>query len=209
MGAVVRRSAATYPVLIVPGRAGRSCVGRQPVDLVPGTATSGGTAPPSTSTIAHIRLSWTTWYWSGRMRSTCSTTLERRLPDAGSQASSSTRYRLRAQQLVAVIQFRQVHYLPDTGNAEERSRPATAIVQLVRIRQSVNARKNAAYSQGRVATRCQPKGITIKSIAWATDGSPSARQAFTVAKELARAHESRLLILHVQETGITRAGLLT
>jgi len=48
----------------------------------------------------------------------------------------------------------------------------------------------------------------IKSIAWATDGSPSARQAFTVAKELARAHESRLLILHVQETGITCAGLL-
>jgi nucleotide-binding universal stress UspA family protein len=48
----------------------------------------------------------------------------------------------------------------------------------------------------------------IKAIAWATDGSPSARQAFTVAKELARAHESRLLILHIQETGITRAGLL-
>jgi hypothetical protein len=48
----------------------------------------------------------------------------------------------------------------------------------------------------------------IKAIAWATDGSLSARQAFTVAKELARAHESRLLILHIQETGITRAGLL-
>jgi nucleotide-binding universal stress UspA family protein len=64
------------------------------------------------------------------------------------------------------------------------------------------------YPQGREATQYRPKGIMLKSIAWATDGSPSARQAFTVAKELARVHESRLLILHVQETGITRARLL-
>ena len=48
----------------------------------------------------------------------------------------------------------------------------------------------------------------IKTIAWATDGSPAARQAFTVAKDLALAHDSRLVILHVQETGITRAGFL-
>jgi hypothetical protein len=48
----------------------------------------------------------------------------------------------------------------------------------------------------------------IKPTARATDGSASARQAFTVAKEPTRARESRLLILHVQETGITRAGFL-
>jgi nucleotide-binding universal stress UspA family protein len=48
----------------------------------------------------------------------------------------------------------------------------------------------------------------IKRIAWATDGSPTALHAFTVAKDLARAHAARLLVLHVQETGITRAGLL-
>ena len=69
-------------------------------------------------------------------------------------------------------------------------------------------RRHVTYPQGREATQYRPKGIMIKSIAWATDGSPSARRAFTVAKELARAHESRLLILHVQETGITRARLL-
>ena len=48
----------------------------------------------------------------------------------------------------------------------------------------------------------------IKVIAWATDGSPTARHAFSVAKDLARMHAARLLVLHVQETGITRAGLL-
>jgi nucleotide-binding universal stress UspA family protein len=48
----------------------------------------------------------------------------------------------------------------------------------------------------------------IKSIAWAADGSPTARHAFIVAKDLARAHAARLLVLHVQEAGITRAGLL-
>src|SRR5215213_3747299 len=69
-------------------------------------------------------------------------------------------------------------------------------------------RRHVTYPQGREATQYRPKGIMLKSIAWATDGSPSARQAFTVAKELARVHESRLLILHVQETGITRARLL-
>ena len=65
-------------------------------------------------------------------------------------------------------------------------------------------RKHVAYPQGQEATQYRPKGIMIKSIAWATDGSPSARRAFTVAKELARAHESRLLILHVQETRIVQ-----
>jgi nucleotide-binding universal stress UspA family protein len=50
--------------------------------------------------------------------------------------------------------------------------------------------------------------LMIKTITWATDGFPSARQAFTVAKDLALAHDARLLILHVQETGITRAGFL-
>jgi nucleotide-binding universal stress UspA family protein len=48
----------------------------------------------------------------------------------------------------------------------------------------------------------------IKSIVSATDGSPTARHALTVAKGLARTHAARLLVLHVQETGITRAGLL-
>ena len=46
----------------------------------------------------------------------------------------------------------------------------------------------------------------IKVIAWATDGSPSARRALSVAKDLARAHGARLLVLLVQGTGLTRKG---
>src|SRR3954454_23473832 len=46
-----------------------------------------------------------------------------------------------SQQLVDAYRSHRPTTLPDTGNAEERSRPATAIVQLVRIRQSINAQK--------------------------------------------------------------------
>jgi nucleotide-binding universal stress UspA family protein len=48
----------------------------------------------------------------------------------------------------------------------------------------------------------------IKSVAWATDDSPPARHALTLAKDLARAHGAALLVLHVQEMWITRGGLL-
>jgi nucleotide-binding universal stress UspA family protein len=48
----------------------------------------------------------------------------------------------------------------------------------------------------------------VKTIAWATDGSPSARNALTTAKHLARIAGARLLVLHAQELGITRAGFL-
>lgn len=46
------------------------------------------------------------------------------------------------------------------------------------------------------------------TIAWATDCSPAARNALTAAKHLAHATGARLLVLHVQELGITRAGIL-
>lgn len=48
----------------------------------------------------------------------------------------------------------------------------------------------------------------FKTIGWATDGSPSARNAFPTARNLARATDARLVVLHVQELGITRAGFL-
>lgn len=48
----------------------------------------------------------------------------------------------------------------------------------------------------------------MQTIAWATDGSPSARNALTTAKHLAHTTGARLLVLHVQELGITRAGFL-
>ncbi|MGD9528760.1 MAG: universal stress protein [Dehalococcoidia bacterium] len=46
----------------------------------------------------------------------------------------------------------------------------------------------------------------MKTIAWATDGSPAARNALTTAKHLAHLAGARLLVLHVQELGITRTG---
>jgi nucleotide-binding universal stress UspA family protein len=49
----------------------------------------------------------------------------------------------------------------------------------------------------------------MKTIAWATDGSPAARNALTTAKHLAHLAGARLLVLHVQELGITRTGFLT
>lgn len=48
----------------------------------------------------------------------------------------------------------------------------------------------------------------MRTIAWATDGSPSARNALATAKQLSRATGARLLVLHVQERGITRRGFL-
>jgi nucleotide-binding universal stress UspA family protein len=48
----------------------------------------------------------------------------------------------------------------------------------------------------------------VKTIAWATDGSPSARNAFATAKNLARAIDAQLVVLHVQELVVTHAGFL-
>ena len=48
----------------------------------------------------------------------------------------------------------------------------------------------------------------MKTIAWATDGSPSAHNALTTAKHLAHLTGARLLVVHVQELWISRAGFL-
>ena len=45
------------------------------------------------------------------------------------------------------------------------------------------------------------------TIAWATDGSPSALNALTVATKLAREHGAKLAIIHVQEVLIGRGGI--
>jgi nucleotide-binding universal stress UspA family protein len=50
--------------------------------------------------------------------------------------------------------------------------------------------------------------MVFTTIAWAADGSPSSRNALTAAKQLVQATGARMLVLHVQELGITRAGLL-
>jgi nucleotide-binding universal stress UspA family protein len=49
----------------------------------------------------------------------------------------------------------------------------------------------------------------FKTIAWATDGSPSALNALACAKELARETGAKLLIVHVEESLIGRTGILT
>lgn len=49
----------------------------------------------------------------------------------------------------------------------------------------------------------------MQTIAWATDGSPSAHNALSSAKHLAHLTGARLLVLHVQELGIARAGFGT
>lgn len=46
------------------------------------------------------------------------------------------------------------------------------------------------------------------TIAWAADGSYPANNALIATKHLARATGARMLVLHVQELGITRHGLL-
>jgi nucleotide-binding universal stress UspA family protein len=48
----------------------------------------------------------------------------------------------------------------------------------------------------------------FKTIAWATDGSPSALQALTVAKGLAQDTGAKLVIINVQESVIGRTGIL-
>ena len=45
------------------------------------------------------------------------------------------------------------------------------------------------------------------AIAWATDNSPSALNALTAAKELARRFGARLAIIHVQEVIASRSGV--
>jgi nucleotide-binding universal stress UspA family protein len=48
----------------------------------------------------------------------------------------------------------------------------------------------------------------FKTIAWATDCSPSALNALRVAKRLARESGAKLVIITVQELGVGRAGIL-
>jgi nucleotide-binding universal stress UspA family protein len=48
----------------------------------------------------------------------------------------------------------------------------------------------------------------FKTIAFATDGSPSALNALTRAKELARESGAKLVIVHVEELLFSRAGAL-
>jgi nucleotide-binding universal stress UspA family protein len=46
----------------------------------------------------------------------------------------------------------------------------------------------------------------FKVIIWATDGSSGAEQALPFAKGLAQTHRARLIVVHVNELGITRAA---
>jgi nucleotide-binding universal stress UspA family protein len=48
----------------------------------------------------------------------------------------------------------------------------------------------------------------FKTIVWATDGSPSALNALTVAKGLAQETGARLVIVHVEEAVVSPAGVL-
>src|SRR5215207_9934859 len=59
------------------------------------------------------------------------------------------------QQLVDAYRSHRPTTLPDTGNAGEPSRPASAIVQLVPIRQSITAQKIPSCPP------CRTKGIMI------------------------------------------------
>jgi hypothetical protein len=56
------------------------------------------------------------------------------------------------------------------------------------------------------AYRCRRGGTVFETIAWATDCSPSALNALTVAKGLAREIGGKLVIIHVQELTVGRAG---
>jgi nucleotide-binding universal stress UspA family protein len=58
-------------------------------------------------------------------------------------------------------------------------------------------------------TKCSiPKGDTVyNTIAWATDGSPSALNALTTATGLARQFGAKLAIIHVEEVFIGRGGI--
>lgn len=49
----------------------------------------------------------------------------------------------------------------------------------------------------------------FKTVAWATDGSASASDALPIAEGLTRAIGGKLVIIHVQEVIISRAGFLT
>lgn len=46
----------------------------------------------------------------------------------------------------------------------------------------------------------------FRTIVWATDGSPSAEKALPVAKGLAQATDAELVLAHVEEVVIGRAG---
>jgi hypothetical protein len=48
----------------------------------------------------------------------------------------------------------------------------------------------------------------FRTIAWATDGSAGASEALPAAGGLARALDGNLVIIHVQELTISRAGFL-
>jgi nucleotide-binding universal stress UspA family protein len=54
----------------------------------------------------------------------------------------------------------------------------------------------------------QERRVVFKTIVWATDGSPSALNALTVAKRLAREADAKLVIVHAKEAFIGNSGIL-